>query len=66
MADDGKRVCGARIGAPHGVRGAVRLFAFTADPADVARELGLSVNAVLIAKSRVLQRLREEGRGLVD
>jgi RNA polymerase sigma factor (sigma-70 family) len=37
-----------------------------ANPADVARELGLSVNAVLIAKSRVLQRLREEGRGLVD
>ncbi|ESR26358.1 ribosome maturation factor RimM [Lutibaculum baratangense] len=36
MADDGKRVCVARIGAPHGVRGAVRLFAFTADPADVA------------------------------
>jgi RNA polymerase sigma-70 factor (ECF subfamily) len=32
----------------------------------VARTLGLSVNAVLIAKSRVLQRLREEGRGLLD
>jgi RNA polymerase sigma-70 factor (ECF subfamily) len=32
----------------------------------VATELGLSVNAVLIAKSRVLQRLREEAQGLID
>jgi RNA polymerase sigma-70 factor (ECF subfamily) len=32
----------------------------------VAAELGLSVNAVLIAKSRVLTRLRQEARGLVD
>jgi len=34
-------------------------------PAEVAVELGLSVNAVLLAKSRVLRRLREEGRGLL-
>lgn len=34
--------------------------------ADVAAELGLSVNAVLIAKSRVLKRLREKAAGLVD
>ena len=34
--------------------------------ADVAGELGLSVNAVLIAKSRVLKRLREKAEGLVD
>jgi RNA polymerase sigma-70 factor (ECF subfamily) len=34
--------------------------------ADVAEELGLSVNAVLIAKSRVLKRLREKAEGLVD
>lgn len=33
---------------------------------EVAAELGLSVNAVLIAKSRVLSRLRQEGSGLVD
>jgi len=33
---------------------------------DVARELGISVNAVLIAKSRVLKRLREKAAGLVD
>ena len=32
----------------------------------VARELGISVNAVFIAKSRVLARLRREADGLVD
>jgi RNA polymerase sigma-70 factor (ECF subfamily) len=37
-----------------------------AKPADVAEELGTSVNAVYIAKSRVMSRLREEGRGLID
>lgn len=36
-------------------------------PADqVAAELGLSVNAVVIAKSRVLSKLRQEGAGLID
>jgi RNA polymerase sigma-70 factor (ECF subfamily) len=34
--------------------------------ARVAHELGMSVNAALIAKSRVLKRLREEAAGLVD
>lgn len=37
-----------------------------APAAEVAAELGLSVNAVLIAKSRVLKRLREMAAGLVD
>ncbi len=32
----------------------------------VAAELGLSQNAVLIAKSRVLKRLREKSKGLID
>src|SRR5262245_26033077 len=32
----------------------------------VATELGLSVNAVFIAKSRVLSLLRQVGRGLID
>lgn len=35
-------------------------------PADVAIELGISVNAALLAKSRVLARLREEAAGLID
>ncbi len=34
--------------------------------ADVAAELHLSVNAVLLAKSRVLSRLRQESAGLTD
>jgi RNA polymerase sigma-70 factor (ECF subfamily) len=33
---------------------------------EVTVELGMSRNAVLIAKSRVLSALREEGRGLLD
>lgn len=33
---------------------------------EVAGDLGVSVNAVLVAKSRVLRRLREEGRGLIE
>jgi RNA polymerase sigma-70 factor, ECF subfamily len=32
---------------------------------EVARELGLSVNAVLIAKSRILKRLRQTAEGLI-
>lgn len=34
--------------------------------ARAAAELGISVNAVLIAKSRVLARLRREARGLIE
>jgi len=37
-----------------------------ASPRDVAREFGISANAVYIAKARVLKRLRLEGRGLID
>jgi len=37
-----------------------------ASPDAVAAELGLTVNAVFIAKSRVLSRLRQEGAGLLD
>jgi RNA polymerase sigma-70 factor (ECF subfamily) len=32
----------------------------------VAEALGLSLNAVLLARSRVLKRLRQEAAGLVD
>lgn len=35
-------------------------------PAEVAAELGLSANAVLLAKSRVLAALRQEAKGLID
>ena len=35
-------------------------------PDAAAAELGISVNAVFIAKSRVLTRLRQESRGLLD
>jgi RNA polymerase sigma-70 factor (ECF subfamily) len=35
-------------------------------PAQAAAELGLSLNAVLLAKSRVLSRLRQEAEGLID
>jgi RNA polymerase sigma factor (sigma-70 family) len=35
-------------------------------PARAAEELGLSFNAVLVAKSRVLNRLRQEAEGLID
>jgi RNA polymerase sigma-70 factor, ECF subfamily len=34
--------------------------------ADVAAELSTTVNAVLVAKSKVLSRLREEAQGLID
>lgn len=35
-------------------------------PDEVAAELGTTVNAVFIARSRVLRRLREEAAGIVD
>jgi hypothetical protein len=35
-------------------------------PAEVARELGCSINSVVLSKFRVLKRLREIGRGLVE
>jgi RNA polymerase sigma-70 factor (ECF subfamily) len=43
-----------------------RLALEGAAPATVAGELGLTINAVSIAKSRVLTRLRQAARGLVD
>jgi RNA polymerase sigma-70 factor (ECF subfamily) len=36
------------------------------NPTEVARELGISVNAVTIARSRVLKRLREVGADVID
>ena len=43
-----------------------RLVIDDVSPEAVAAELGLSVNAVLIAKSRVLRRLRQEAQGLLE
>jgi len=37
-----------------------------AQPSSVAAELEMTINAVLIAKSRVMKRLRELCRGLID
>lgn len=34
--------------------------------AEAAQELGLSVGAVYVAKSRVLQRIRQDAEGLID
>jgi RNA polymerase sigma-70 factor (ECF subfamily) len=46
---------------------AFRLAALEGRPyPDVAAALGLSVNAVRIAKSRVLKRMRQEAAGLID
>jgi RNA polymerase sigma-70 factor (ECF subfamily) len=46
---------------------AFRRLALEGAPAtDVAGELGLSVGAVYVAKSRVLKRIREEAEGLID
>jgi len=46
---------------------AFQQFAVEGRPAaEVARELGLTVNAVVKSKSRVLNRLRQEAAGLLD
>ena len=46
---------------------AFRLVVFDdVKPSAAAEALGLSVNAVLLAKSRVLKRLRQESEGLLD
>lgn len=43
-----------------------RLALEDAPAAEVARDLGMTVNAVLQARSRVLRRLRQEVKGLID
>jgi DNA-directed RNA polymerase specialized sigma24 family protein len=35
-------------------------------PQEVAKELGISVDSAYAAKSRVLQALRQDARGLID
>lgn len=43
-----------------------RLALEDASAAEVARDLGMTVNAVLLARARVLRRLRQEVKGLID
>jgi hypothetical protein len=46
---------------------AFRRYALGGEPAvQIARELGLSLNSLLLANSRVLNRLRQEAAGLVE
>jgi RNA polymerase sigma-70 factor (ECF subfamily) len=46
---------------------AFRRYVLEGEPAArVAEELGLSLNSVLLAKSRLLNRLRQEAAGLVE
>jgi RNA polymerase sigma-70 factor (ECF subfamily) len=51
---------------PNTLRAFHRLALDGASGAEVAEELGLSVSAVYVAKSRVMQRLRQEAEGLID
>ena len=51
---------------PATLRAFRRLALDGAGGAEVAEELGLSVAAVYVAKSRVLQRIRQEAEGLID
>ena len=51
---------------PATLRAFRRLALDGASGAEVAQELGLSVAAVYVAKSRVLQRIRQEAEGLID
>lgn len=52
--------------APNTLRAFRRVVFDEVKPAQAAKELGMSVNAVLLAKSRVLSRLRQEAKGLLD
>jgi RNA polymerase sigma-70 factor (ECF subfamily) len=51
---------------PTTLRAFRRLAIDGASGAEAAQELGLSVAAVYVAKSRVLQRIRQEAEGLID
>lgn len=51
---------------PESLQAFRRLTLDGATGAEVAQELGLSIGAVYVAKSRVLARIREEAAGLID
>ena len=56
-----------RVGCEPATWEAFRLFAIEGRPAfEVAARTGLTENAVMLAKSRLLRRLRQEAAGLID
>jgi RNA polymerase sigma-70 factor (ECF subfamily) len=57
----------ARVGCEPATWEAFQLFAIEGRPAaEVAARTGLTENAVVLAKSRLLRRLRQEAAGLID
>jgi 16S rRNA processing protein RimM len=67
QGERGRKVCVAQIGAPHGVRGEIRLWTFTADPMAVARygaletedgKRAFEIDAVRPAKGHLVAKLR--------
>lgn len=62
-----KLLAAARVGCELATWEAFRLFALEGRPAaEAAAQTGLSENAVMLAKSRLLKRLRQEAAGLID
>ena len=60
MPRDDTRVVMARVGAPHGVRGAVRLVVFSEDPLDLRRYNPFETGD---GRSLELTALKETGKG---
>ena len=61
-----KRFTRGKIGQSGRVNELARVVVDGCTPSDVADELGVSVNSVYLAKSRVMRRLREELGDLFD
>jgi RNA polymerase sigma-70 factor (ECF subfamily) len=62
-----KLLAAARVGCEPATWEAFQLFAIEGKPAaEVAARTGLTENAVMLAKSRLLRRLRQEAAGLID
>lgn len=62
-----KLLAAARPGCEPATWEAFRLFAIEGRPAaEVAAQTGLTENAIMLAKSRLLKRLRQEAAGLID